>query len=38
MNAMLTLNGEGVSPGVAKGTAFIYIDVLKRDTEFYKIT
>ncbi|GAK53021.1 phosphoenolpyruvate-protein kinase [Candidatus Moduliflexus flocculans] len=37
MNAMLILKGEGVSPGVAKGTAFIYIDVLKRDTEFYKI-
>ena len=37
MNAMLILMGEGVSPGVAKGTAFIYIDVLKRDAEFYKI-
>ena len=34
---MLTLVGEGVSPGLAKGQAFIYIDVLKRDSEFYKI-
>jgi phosphoenolpyruvate-protein kinase (PTS system EI component) len=34
---MLTLVGEGVSPGLAKGQAFIYIDVLKRESEFYKI-
>ena len=34
---MLTLFGEGVSPGLAKGKAFVYIDVLKRDSEFYKI-
>ena len=34
---MLTLLGEGVSPGIAKGQAFIYIDVLKRDSEFYYI-
>ena len=34
---MLTLVGEGVSPGLAKGKAFVYIDVLKRDSEFYKI-
>jgi len=34
---MLTLVGEGVSPGLAKGKAFIYIDVLKRDSTFYKI-
>ena len=27
---MLMLVGEGVSPGLAKGKAFIYIDVLKR--------
>jgi phosphotransferase system enzyme I (PtsI) len=34
---MLTLLGEGVSPGLAKGKAFIYIDVLKRDSELYKL-
>ncbi|MBN1571047.1 MAG: hypothetical protein JXA73_24640, partial [Acidobacteria bacterium] len=34
---MLTLIGEGVSPGLAKGQVFVYIDVLKRDSEFYKI-
>ncbi len=34
---MLNLVGEGVSPGMAKGQAFIYIDVLKRDSEFYRI-
>ncbi|MHC4508790.1 MAG: phosphoenolpyruvate-utilizing N-terminal domain-containing protein, partial [Planctomycetota bacterium] len=34
---MLTLVGEGVSPGLARGKAFIYIDVLKRDSELYKI-
>jgi len=35
--AMLTLVGEGVSSGLAKGKAFVYIDVLKRDTELYKV-
>ena len=34
---MLTLVGEGVSPGLAKGQAFIYIDVLKRESKLYKI-
>jgi phosphotransferase system enzyme I (PtsI) len=34
---MLTLVGEGVSPGLAKGKAFIYIDVLKRESTLYKI-
>jgi len=34
---MFTLVGKGVSPGLAKGKAFIYIDVLQRDTEFYEI-
>lgn len=34
---MLTLVGEGVSPGLAKGKAFIYIDVLKRDSTLYRI-
>jgi hypothetical protein len=26
---MLTLVGKGVSPGLAKGRAFVYIDVLQ---------
>ena len=34
---MLTLVGEGVSPGLAKGRAFIYIDVLKQDSILYRI-
>ena len=34
---MLTLVGEGVSAGLAKGKAFVYIDVLKRDSELYKV-
>jgi len=34
---MLTLVGEGVSPGLAKGKAFVYIDVLKRDSTLYRI-
>ena len=34
---MRTLAGTGVSPGLAKGKAFVYIDVLQRDSEFYKI-
>jgi phosphotransferase system enzyme I (PtsI) len=34
---MLTLAGRGVSPGLAKGKAFVYIDVLQRDSELYEI-
>ena len=34
---MTTLRGKGVSPGLAKGTAFVYIDVLQRDLELYEI-
>jgi phosphoenolpyruvate-protein phosphotransferase len=34
---MLTLFGKGVSPGLAKGKAFVYIDVLQRDSELYAI-
>lgn len=34
---MLTLIGKGVSPGLAKGKAFVYIDVLQRDSELYTI-
>ena len=34
---MRTLAGEGVSPRLAKGKAFIYIDMLKRDSRLYKI-
>ena len=34
---MLTLVGTGVSPGLAKGKAFVYIDVLQRDSELYAI-
>ena len=34
---MLTLVGEGVSPGLAKGKAFVYIDVLKQDSILYRI-
>ena len=34
---MLTLVGTGVSPGLAKGKAFLYIDVLQRDSERYAI-
>ena len=34
---MLTLAGKGVSPGLAKGKAFVYIDVLQRDSELYEI-
>jgi phosphoenolpyruvate-protein phosphotransferase len=34
---MLTLVGTGVSPGLAKGKAFVYIDVLQRDSELYVI-
>ena len=34
---MLTLVGKGVSPGLALGKAFVYIDVLQRDLELYAI-
>jgi phosphoenolpyruvate-protein phosphotransferase len=34
---MLTLVGKGVSRGLAKGKAFVYIDVLQRDSELYAI-
>ena len=34
---MFTLAGKGVSPGLVKGKAFVYIDVLQRDTELYEI-
>ncbi len=34
---MLALVGKGVSPGLAKGKAFVYIDVLQRDSELYEI-
>jgi phosphotransferase system enzyme I (PtsI) len=34
---MLTLVGEGVSSGLAKGKAFVYIDVLKQDSILYRI-
>jgi phosphoenolpyruvate-protein phosphotransferase len=34
---MFTLLGTGVSPGLARGEAFVYIDVLQRDSELYGI-
>jgi phosphoenolpyruvate-protein phosphotransferase len=34
---MFTLPGTGVSPGLARGQAFVYIDVLQRDSELYGI-
>ena len=34
---MITLIGKSVSPGMAKGTAYIYEDVLLRDSELYLI-
>ncbi|WP_155323441.1 phosphoenolpyruvate--protein phosphotransferase [Desulfosarcina ovata] len=34
---MLTLIGKGVSPGMAQGKAFVYKDVLLRDSELYLI-
>jgi phosphoenolpyruvate-protein phosphotransferase len=34
---MLTLVGKGVSPGLAKGKAFVYIGILQRDSELYEI-
>lgn len=36
-NTMHTLVGKGVSPGLAQGTAFVYRDVLHRDSELYAI-
>jgi phosphoenolpyruvate-protein kinase (PTS system EI component) len=36
-DTMLALVGKGVSPGLAKGKAFVYIDVLQRDSELYHI-
>ena len=34
---MRTLAGKGVSPGLAKGNAFVYVDMLQRDSELYEI-
>jgi phosphotransferase system enzyme I (PtsI) len=34
---MITLIGNSVSPGLAKGKAYVYKDVLLRDSEFYLI-
>ncbi|MGE0820557.1 MAG: phosphoenolpyruvate--protein phosphotransferase [Candidatus Binatia bacterium] len=34
---MITLVGEGVAPGLAQGKAFVYRDVLQRDSELYAI-
>lgn len=34
---MLVLTGKGVSPGLAKGTAFVYRDVLQRGVELYEV-
>ncbi len=34
---MHTLVGKGVSPGLAQGRAFVYRDVLQRDSELYVI-
>ena len=34
---MITLVGKGVSPGLAQGKAFVYIDILQRDSELYEI-
>jgi len=36
-NSMLVLSGTGVSAGLAKGKAFVYIDVLQREETFYYI-
>src|ERR1041385_8290145 len=36
-NTMHTLVGTGVSPGLAQGKAFVYRDILQRDSEFYAI-
>jgi hypothetical protein len=35
---LLTLVGKGVSPGLAKGEAFVYILMLQRDSELYRIS
>jgi phosphoenolpyruvate-protein phosphotransferase len=34
---MLALVGKGVSPGLAKGKAFVYRDILQRSAELYEI-
>jgi len=34
---MVTLNGKSALPGMAKGKAYIYKDVLLRDSELYLI-
>jgi len=34
---MYTLVGKGVSPGLAQGKAFVYRDVLQRDSELYTV-
>lgn len=34
---MFTLAGKGVSPGLARGKAYVYRDVLQRDSELYII-
>ncbi len=36
-DSMLVLSGTGVSAGLAKGNAFVYIDILQRDEAFYDI-
>jgi phosphotransferase system enzyme I (PtsI) len=36
-DTMLTLVGKGVSPGLAQGKAFVYRDILQRDSELYAI-
>ena len=36
-NDMLALTGRGVAPGMAKGTAFVYVDVLQRDADRYRL-
>lgn len=37
MRQETTLMGRGVSPGLAQGKAFVYRDVLQRDSELYTI-
>ena len=34
---MRMLVGKGVSPGLAQGKAFVYRDILQRDSELYAI-
>ena len=36
-DSMLVLSGTGASAGLAKGKAFVYIDVLQREETFYNI-